>query len=81
MKMICDKRCIIGEGPIWNAKEKRLYFTDVYGKEICMLDIHTGELDVRSLSKNVAAMAFDTENRLIVSREDGVFILNKDETI
>lgn len=31
-------------------------------------------------SKNVAAMAFDTENRLIVSREDGVFILNKDES-
>jgi len=81
MKKICDKRCIIGEGPIWNAKEKRLYFTNAYAKEICMLDIDTGELEVRSLNKNVAAMAFDTEHRLIVSREDGVFILNKDETI
>ena len=36
-----------------------------------MLDIDTGELEVRSLNKNVAAMAFDTEHRLIVSREDG----------
>ena len=81
MKRICDKRCIIGEGPIWNAKENRLYFTNAYAKEICVLDIYTGELEVRSLSKNVAAMAFDAENRLIVSREDGVFILNKDETI
>lgn len=22
MITICDKRCIIGEGPIWNEKEK-----------------------------------------------------------
>ncbi len=28
MNTICDKRCIIGEGPIWNEKEQKLYFTN-----------------------------------------------------
>ncbi len=35
MKLICKHRCIIGEGPIWNDFEKRLYFTNgMGGKEI-----------------------------------------------
>ena len=41
MKKICDKRCIIGEGPIWNVWEEKLYFTNGYGNEICCLDIET----------------------------------------
>ena len=24
MIKICDKRCVIGEGPIWNKKEKKV---------------------------------------------------------
>lgn len=29
---ICtEKRCIIGEGPIWNSFEHRLYFTNGFG--------------------------------------------------
>lgn len=78
MKLICNKRCIIGEGPVWNEKESLLYYTNGFGKEICMLDINTGELKVRPVDVNVAAMAFDTKNRLIVSGKDGIFILNED---
>ena len=80
MEIIKDKRCIIGECPIWNEFEKRLYFTNGLGNEICMLDVNEGELEVRSVNVGVAAMAFTKENRLIVSREDGVFILNEDDT-
>lgn len=78
MQIISEKRCVIGEGPIWNEKEKRLYYTN--GSEICMLDIYTNKLQVRSLKVGVAALAFDKNNRLIVSRHDGVFILNDDDT-
>ena len=81
MKLICNHRCIIGEGPIWNEKEKRLYYTNgMGGNEICMLDIYTGELKTRPVDIGVAAFAFTKDNRLIVSRRDGVFILDKDNT-
>lgn len=80
MKIICDKRCVIGEGPIWNENESLLYFTNGLANEICKLDVYTGDLKVRSLDIGCAAIAFDTDNRLIVSRNDGVFYLNEDNT-
>lgn len=81
MKLICDKRCIIGEAPIWNEKESLMYFTNGFGDEICMLNIYTGELRVRPVNGGAAAMAFDKDNRLIISRADGVFYLKDDNTL
>ena len=81
MKIISERRCIIGEGPIWNEKENRLYYTNgMGGNEICMLDVDTMKLEVRPLKKGAAAYAFCKDGRLIVSRADGVFILNEDDT-
>ena len=82
MQIISEKRCIIGEGPVWNDFEKRLYYTNgMGGNEICVLDIYTGELKVRPVKTGCAAFAFDKNNRLIVSRPDGVFILNDDDSV
>lgn len=81
MKQICNKRCIIGEGPVWNVKESLLYFTNAFGNEICMLDIYTGKLQVRPVNGGAAAMAFDKDNRLIISRADGVWYLRDDDTL
>lgn len=80
MKLISEKRCIIGEGPFWNEREQRLYYTNGFGNEICMLDFCSGKLDVRKMEVGVSAFAFDKNNRLIVSRKDGVFILKDDDT-
>lgn len=75
------RRCVIGEGPVWNAFERRLYFTNGYGgNEICRLDPYTRRVSVRPVSRGVAAMAFDIDNRLIVSRADGVFYLRPDDS-
>lgn len=81
MKLVCRKRCIIGEAPIWNVKENLMYFTNGFGNEICMLNIYTGELKVRQVDGGAAAMAFDKENRLIISRADGVFYLKDDNSM
>ncbi len=81
MRLICQKRCIIGEGPIWNPMEKRLYFVNGMGGEICALNMKDLSLSVRSVAPGVSAMAFDTEGRLLVSRPDGVFVLNENDSI
>lgn len=74
-------RCQIGEGPIWNAVENKLYFTDALGYAIHTVCIETGECSTRPLPISVAALAFDTQNRLIVSHENGVDILNADNSL
>ena len=81
MQIISKKRCVIGEGPVWNEFEHRLYYTNGMGNEICMLDVYTGKLEIRPVKEGVAAIAFDKNNRLIVSRRDGVFVLKDDDSV
>ena len=81
MKILTDKRCIIGEGPIWNEREKKLYFTNGLGNEICTYGFTTHKVSARSLPFGVSAFAFDINNRLIVSHAGGVHILNEDDSL
>lgn len=79
--ILAEKRCVIGEGPIWNDCEERLYFTNGFKREICVYDFTTEQMHVRTLPFGVSAMAFDAQNRLIVSHGKGVHILNDDDTL
>lgn len=81
IKIISEKRCIIGEGPIWNEKENTLYFTNGMGDEICSYNFTNDKLSVRPLPFSVSAFAFDRQNRLIVSNVNGVHFLNLDNTL
>ena len=84
MTILCRKRCIIGEGPIWNEREQLLYFVNGYENEICIANIDSGEFSVNKLpppKTGVAAIAFGKNGDIIVSRSDGVFILRGNEYI
>ena len=82
MKIIDSKRCIIGEGPIWNEKEQLLYFVNAMGgNEICKLNVATQEIQSIPVAVGVASMAFDRQNRLLVSRPDGVFLMLEDGSV
>ncbi len=81
MKILSQKRCIIGEGPIWNEKEGKLYYTNAYGKEFCLYDFETGKVSVRVLPFDVSAFAFDVKNNLLVSHVNGVHILGEDNSL
>ena len=81
MKILTEKRCVIGEGPIWNEKEQTLYFTNGYKREICLYHFPTETLTTRALPFGVSSFAFDTQNRLIVAHTNGVHILNDDDTL
>ena len=67
MIILSEKRCNIGEGPIWNEREMRLYYTNgAGGNELCIYDPKEDKLTVRALPIGVAAYAFTKENALIV---------------
>ena len=82
MIILSEKRCNIGEGPIWNEKEQRLYYTNgAGGNELCIYDPKEERLTTRALPFGVAAYAFTKENALIVSHAGGVDILNPDDSL
>ncbi len=82
MKILSDIRCNIGEGPIWNEREGKLYYTNGGGgNALCIYDPKTEAITVRALPFGVAAYAFTKRNELIVSHARGVDILNPDHTL
>ncbi|MBR5439214.1 MAG: SMP-30/gluconolactonase/LRE family protein [Clostridia bacterium] len=81
MEILTQKRAIIGEGPIWNEVEQKLYYTNGFEKEICVYDFLTKGISAIKLSFGVSAIAFDKQNNLIVAHNGGVDILNKDGTL
>ena len=81
MKVLSNKRCLIGEGPIWNEFDNKVYHVNGYGdNEICCVDLETGKNTVRKLDFGVAAMGFSRKGEMLISCFDGAFILNDDNT-
>lgn len=81
MKILSKKRCIIGEAPIWNPFDNKLYHVNGYGaNEICCIDLETKKNTVRKLDFGVAAIGFSIKNDMLISCSDGAFILNADGT-
>ncbi len=79
IRCIDKKRCIIGEGPIWNRDDGLLYFVNPREEEICTFNLQTEEFSTRHCIR-AAAIAFDIDGRMIVSTHTGVFYLNSDNS-
>ena len=80
MKILSQKRCIIGEGPVWCEFDRRIYHVNGGGNEICSIDLETKEVTVRQLDCNVAALGFTKEGKMLISCMDGAFLLQDDGT-
>ena len=78
MKIIYKKNCIIGEGPIWCDRLKRLYFVNpINDKEICTASADGKNSDTIKMDFGVAAVAFTDDERLLLSTLLGVFIYDE----
>ena len=80
--VIKQNRCVIGEGPIWNDLEKKLYFVNSMGpNEICSYDPEAQNISARSYNEGTSAIAFSKDGRMLVSRKNGAFYLNADGSV
>ena len=75
MEVISEKHCVIGEGPIWNQFERKLYFVDVFANEMCILDPLTKEQTVQKFDFGVSALGFSKKGETLICCPDGVFYL------
>ena len=82
MEIISNKHCIIGEGPIWNEFNHKLYQVNGFGaNEILEIDIKTKDVKTRKFSFGVPAIAFSKKGEMLISNLDGAFILNNDDSL
>ncbi len=81
MKCISKERCYIGEGPIWNVKEKRLYHVNPLEKEIHIIDIESCKVKKIKCPIKVTSLAFDADGRMYVATSEGVFYFKDLKTL
>ena len=75
--VIRQNKCVIGEGPVWNEFDKKLYFVNAKGpNQICTYDCTSGKIEATAYSEGTAAIAFSKDGRMLVSRPSGAYFLD-----
>ncbi len=74
---------LFGEGPVWDARTKQFFFTDICGDTIWKWTPAAGQQVVLKPTKHANGMALDLEGRLVVAGWGGrtVFRIEKDGSI
>jgi len=78
IECIYEGICHLGEGPLWNAAEKKLYWTDIFNRRIWRFDEPTGESSVFwEGGVMVGGFAFTRKGDMVLCAEKGVYLLRK----
>lgn len=64
---------IVGEGPLWNVKEKAIYWVDIDGKKIQRFYPETKKNEVFDMPIKICLMAFRSKGGMILGAEDGFY--------
>ena len=70
---------IFGEGPVWDAREKALYFTDIIGDTIWKWSREKGQEIVLRPTRKGNGMCLDLERRLLVAGWGGRTVFRREK--
>lgn len=68
----------IGEGPVWSAEERALYWTEIHGFRLHRLDTVTGETRSWPVKEKVASFALCEGGGLVASLHGGFALIDLD---
>lgn len=77
---IIDKnfRCIVAEGPLWDADNNRLYYLDILGECIFIYDYTTGSVERKDVGQQIGCMALCENGDLLLAMQDGIYRMGSD---
>ncbi len=71
IEVACEDRDLLGEGPLWDVQEQRLYWIDSYGPAIHRIDANGGDKRTWRLPEPIGSMALRTRGGAVVSLRSG----------
>lgn len=77
-RVVPDLACVLpwgaqlGEAPVWNPTDQRLYWSDILHPAVYRFDPATGRNETCAPGKLVSALMPTTEGRLLVASPDGI---------
>jgi L-arabinonolactonase len=72
VRLALDAKNIHGEGPVWSAAERRLYWTDIESRALWRLDPDTGRAESFRMPEKVCSIAFRESGGLLIAFESGI---------
>lgn len=70
---------VLGEGPMWSAREQVLYWIDIVSRRILRLRPETGKVDVRELPYAPSAVIPRTSGGLLLVTKKGMALMDFDK--
>jgi sugar lactone lactonase YvrE len=76
IEVFSEDRNALGEGPLWDVKEQRLYWIDSYGPTVFSCDVNGNDRRSWPLLEPVGSLALREKGGAIVSLRSGFFALD-----
>lgn len=77
-ELVTDAVSIVAESPVWNERDRKLYYVDIQGKAFRSISWNDGKISDIILPWQPGCFAFDEENRPVFGAEDGIYRLEDD---
>jgi sugar lactone lactonase YvrE len=74
--LIIDARASLGEGPLWDVDEQRLYWIDSLGNKVHRCDAEGSERRSWDVPEHIGSMALRRQGGAVVSLRDGFYTLD-----
>lgn len=78
IETITDHKCLLGEGPVWDAKSDTIYWLDIFKGEIHAYSPKVKKAKTYALHEMVGSMAVCQNGSLIFASKSGIGLLNRD---
>jgi len=76
IQRVGDIRCMVGESPLWCARQGAWFWVDITAKRIWRFEVSTDALRHWETSEMVACIALQTDGSLIAGMQSGIFQLH-----
>lgn len=78
-ELAVDVRCRIGESPVWDVRDARLYWVDITGRRIWRHDPASGQSRHWTVTEMVGCIATRARGGFVAAMQSGVFAVQLDE--
>lgn len=78
IRAIVDCQTILGEGPLWDVREQKLYWIDSYGMVIFRADEDGSNVERWEVPQKIGSMALREQGGAILALADGFYLFDFD---
>ena len=79
IEKVASPNAIVGEGPVWNSEEQKIYWTDIQGGKLFKYDPENRANRVIHEGFEVGGFRFNESGGLILGSWEGIYLWNSDE--